>query len=424
MSMLPTQLLLGRAETGDTINRETWLAATRAVFPPVFHHYAEKGLYVFRFFKDGRWRYVMVDDMIPCDKTKGGAPVFSWAGDECLFVPLIEKAYAKLHGCYFGITGGNILEAVTDLTGLYPVKVGVEAKDDMRLTEAQKDDLWGYVVELKGKATGFKATGAMDQQVKLHDADTGVRTGRIYPLVDVFELKKATGKGRSRLLRVRRIAGGQDWKGKWGETSQKYLDCKNQQVKAGPAGTFLMCFKDWRNIFDSVYVCDKLPSEHVGGTWEFPVKSGESNDLDQQTADPAYYVSLEVAEFGPDLFVSLVQEDPRLKTSVISSTMRQIGVTVLHLAGGKGKSMANYCFSVDGKKATIGSGKVVYTCNEMTTRQVTVQTCMQIAGTYVVVPTVKGPGQDGRLWLSVWALTSAASGITFTHPAARRIEIE
>lgn len=33
------------------------------------------------------------------------------------WVPLVEKAYAKLHGDYFSISGGKALEAVEDLTG-------------------------------------------------------------------------------------------------------------------------------------------------------------------------------------------------------------------------------------------------------------------------------------------------------------------
>jgi len=32
------------------------------------------------------------------------------------WVPLIEKAYAKLHGCYEAIESGNIAVALSDLT--------------------------------------------------------------------------------------------------------------------------------------------------------------------------------------------------------------------------------------------------------------------------------------------------------------------
>lgn len=35
-------------------------------------------------------------------------------------MPLIEKAYAKLHGCYKALIGGYVHNAIADLTGFPP----------------------------------------------------------------------------------------------------------------------------------------------------------------------------------------------------------------------------------------------------------------------------------------------------------------
>lgn len=91
------------------------------VYPPIFHFYRDKGLYVFRFFKEFRWRYVIIDDRIPC---MSNTPVFGSCSQlHEMWVPLIEKAYAKIHGCYEALVSGFIDDALSDMTGLVAEKL-------------------------------------------------------------------------------------------------------------------------------------------------------------------------------------------------------------------------------------------------------------------------------------------------------------
>lgn len=70
-----------------------------------FDEYSELGLYVCVFYKDMGLRFVIIDDQIPVFASSGKV-VFGQCKDQNeLWVPLVEKAYAKLHGCYKALIG-------------------------------------------------------------------------------------------------------------------------------------------------------------------------------------------------------------------------------------------------------------------------------------------------------------------------------
>ncbi len=81
----------------------------------VSKRYAAKGLYTIKIFKEGRWRYVHVDDTVPCDMA--GIPLFARSANmNAVWVMLLEKAYAKVHGCYERLADGVVEEAMRDFT--------------------------------------------------------------------------------------------------------------------------------------------------------------------------------------------------------------------------------------------------------------------------------------------------------------------
>ena len=57
------------------------------------------GRFCIQFFKEGNWTPVYIDDRIPCDLFS--KPYFTTGNhEEEIWMMLVEKAYAKLHGCY------------------------------------------------------------------------------------------------------------------------------------------------------------------------------------------------------------------------------------------------------------------------------------------------------------------------------------
>jgi hypothetical protein len=81
----------------------------------VSQKFAAQGLYTFKFCKAGKWRYVHIDDRIPC-RQSGRVNYARNVQNNETFAMLLEKAYAKLHGCYEAISCGMIEKVVQDLT--------------------------------------------------------------------------------------------------------------------------------------------------------------------------------------------------------------------------------------------------------------------------------------------------------------------
>lgn len=103
----------------------------------IVHDGLEFGFAVFQFFKNGRWQYVIVDSRIPFNPSSK-TPLYGHCADPNEFwVPLIEKAYAKLHGCYEALHGGSMAEALVDLTGGASEKYNLRAPETAELIESQ-----------------------------------------------------------------------------------------------------------------------------------------------------------------------------------------------------------------------------------------------------------------------------------------------
>jgi len=75
----------------------------------------DDGLYRVKLCKNGEWSIVTIDDYFPC--YPDGGPIFSKCHGNELWVLLLEKAYAKLHGNYYTLRGGFANEGMMDLTG-------------------------------------------------------------------------------------------------------------------------------------------------------------------------------------------------------------------------------------------------------------------------------------------------------------------
>ncbi|KAF8597839.1 cysteine proteinase [Ceratobasidium sp. AG-I] len=222
------------------------------------------GVYGFIFYRDSGWVDIIVDDLLYIsipkyeelsrteknlyhnDKDrynigarKGGQSLyFAKSGtDNETWVPLLEKAYAKLHGDYAAIDGGLAADAIEDLTGgvstIFHIHdiLDVDQFWDEELSKVNQDRLFGcYLYKLVG--------GEEDMTVN------GLFAGHAYSIISAIEVNN------KRFVRVRNPWGKTEWTGAWSDGSKEWTPewlalLPELKHKFGNDGEFLMEYGDF-----------------------------------------------------------------------------------------------------------------------------------------------------------------------------------
>ncbi|KAK3342141.1 hypothetical protein B0T25DRAFT_466168 [Lasiosphaeria hispida] len=234
------------------------------------------GVYGFVFYRDGAWISTVVDDVLfltspdfatiggdLCDPSNSAMHKYKKShqtGSEALFfaacreanetwLPLLEKAYAKVHGDYNAICGGSVGEGVEDLTGGVNSAIGLE---DVLF----KDHLWK---ELLNEDKHFVFGLDILDQANVN-AKNGLANAHAYSLLQAREETGEDGK-KVRLVKIRNPWGerGDDGVGEWGgpwsdgskEWTPYWLTKLNYRFEND--GVFWMTFKDMLNTFTNLY---------------------------------------------------------------------------------------------------------------------------------------------------------------------------
>ncbi|KAF8716548.1 Cysteine proteinase, partial [Rhizoctonia solani] len=238
------------------------------------------GVYGFIFFRDSTWVDVIIDDLLYTslpkydqlsspernlyhfdrDKynsaaRKGGKGLYFAKGgtENETWVPLIEKAYAKLHGDYASLDGGYASEAIEDLTGgVSSIFHTHDILDEDRFWEEEllrvnQDRLFGCFI--------YNTDDSGESELV-----NGLFAGHAYSVISALEVN---GK---RFLRLRNPWGKVEWTGAWSDGSKEWTAewlafLPQLQHKFGNDGEFLMEYKDFLATWTIIERCRLFNSD-------------------------------------------------------------------------------------------------------------------------------------------------------------------
>ena len=241
----------------------------------IVHADPAKGLYVLKLWFNGAFRCIVLDDYFPinCSRnwlggktpdTKQTLAFQQYESARNLYVCLVEKAYAKLHGSYQQIVGGFEDAAMADLTGGIPMRMRDLGKD--------QDKSWNQVklMHEQGHLLGAGSISGKDTE----HTDNGIVKGHAYSILDVRELDD------HRIMKMRNPWGKFEWTGRWGDKSAewtpRYKKLLNHDTTADD-GCFWLAFEDFVKYFRNLYCCKLVGKQHraeVAGEWKGKTTGG------------------------------------------------------------------------------------------------------------------------------------------------------
>ncbi|XP_019953108.2 calpain-3b isoform X1 [Paralichthys olivaceus] len=375
------------------------------------------GIFHFQFWRYGEWIDVVVDDRIP---TCNNQLVFtkSFRKNE-FWSALLEKAYAKLHGSYEALKGGNTLEAMEDFTG------GVT--EFFELSAASKDL---YTIMRKALERG-SLMGCSIDVVSASEMETrteqGLVKGHAYSIIGLAECDEVAKDTKIRLIRLRNPWGWVLWKGPWSANSKEWstisvADKENLKRQTVEASEFWMSFDEFKRNFTKLEMCNLTPDALQGderNSWTVSINEGRwvrgssaggcRNFPDTYWTNPQYRLQLYEEDDDPEdgkvactLVVALMQKGRRMQ--------RHQGAKFLTI----GFSIYEVPKEMCGQNQHLQKDFFLYTASTakcktyINLREVTERFRLP-PGEYVVIPTTFEPHQEGEFILRVFSEKQSTS---------------
>uniref|UniRef100_A0A671WVE5 Calpain-3 n=1 Tax=Sparus aurata TaxID=8175 RepID=A0A671WVE5_SPAAU len=357
------------------------------------------GIFHFQFWRYGDWVDVVIDDRIP---TFNNQLVFTKSAERNEFwSALLEKAYAKLHGSYEALKGGNTTEAMEDFTG------GVTEFYEMKEAPKELYKIMKKALE-RGSLMGCSIDSLVPARFETRTV-TGLVKGHAYSVTAVEECKPSQHKeAKVRLVRLRNPWGQVEWNGPWSDNSKEWATLSKSekeklQHQSAEDGEFWMSFEDFKKNYTKIEICNLTPDaleDDKIHKWTVSVNEGRwvrgcsaggcRNYPDTFWTNPQYRLRLleedddpEDNEVGCTFVVALMQKNRR-KERKMGANLFTIGFAIYEMHGNK-QHMQKDFFLFSSSKARCKS--------YINLREVT-QRFRLTPGEYVIVPSTYEPHQE------------------------------
>ncbi|XP_035029078.2 calpain-2 catalytic subunit [Hippoglossus stenolepis] len=366
------------------------------------------GIFHFEFWQFGEWVDVVVDDRLP---TKDGELLFvhSEEGSE-FWSALLEKAYAKMNGCYEALSGGSTIEGFEDFTG------GIAESHDLKKADPHLFKIIKKALD-RGSLLGcsIDITSSSDSEAV---TSRKLVKGHAYSLTGAEQVDY--NGDMVQLIRIRNPWGQVEWNGDWSDSSRNWRYVSDGDRKRltnrSEDGEFWMSFRDFLRQYSRLEICNLTPDaltdefskwaeSEFEDTWRRGVSAGGCrNFIDSFWMNPQFVIKLNEVDDDPNdgeegctFIVGLMQKNKRRRRKM-GEDMETVGFAIYELPE-----------EYSGKRQVhLKRNFFKYSCSAarsetfINLREVCGRFCLP-PGEYLIIPSTYEPNKNGDFYVRVFS---------------------
>ncbi|XP_041640667.1 calpain-2 catalytic subunit-like [Cheilinus undulatus] len=367
------------------------------------------GIFHFEFWQFGEWVDVVIDDRLP---VKDGELMFVHSAEGREFwSALLEKAYAKLNGCYEALSGGSTTEGFEDFTGGIAEVHDLNRPDPHLFHIIQKAQARGSLMGCSIDITSSADSEAVTRQKLVK--------GHAYSVTGAAQVEYRGDM--EKLIRIRNPWGQVEWTGAWSDNSSewRYISDEDRErlSHCSEDGEFWMSFNEFLRHYSRLEICNLTPDaltddslskwslSKFDGTWRRGSTAGGCRNYPNSFwTNPQFLIKLDEEDDDPDdgeegcsFVVGLIQKNRR-RMRKMGEDMHTVGFAIYEVPDefcGQRSVHLNRNFFL--RHASKARSETFINLREVSSRFVLPP------GEYLIIPSTFEPNKNGDFCVRVFS---------------------